>query len=204
MHFKLVESSSFMIIFSSLVFLFALFLPGKMALRIRSLPLVMCRALSKSSTSRSAHPMASVGVRSQHCLLAGKCGQIGGVVSPRLFSTEDSVPVVDFDNFEKIRNEGSSYLLDVRNPKELQDEGAIPGAVNIPLDQIPVAFQMSGVDFEDTFDHEKPGQDQRIVTFCKKGIRSASAGKMLVRDFGYKNVFNYLGSNDEWQEKHRQ
>ena len=37
--------------------------------------------------------------------------------------------------FEEILNSGEYHLIDVRQPEELQMDGAIEGAVNIPLDR---------------------------------------------------------------------
>ena len=40
--------------------------------------------------------------------------------------------------FEEILNSGEYHLIDVRQPEELQMDGAIEGAVNIPLATVPL------------------------------------------------------------------
>ena len=40
--------------------------------------------------------------------------------------------------FEEILNSGEYHLIDVRQPEELTMEGAIDGAVNIPLATVPL------------------------------------------------------------------
>lgn len=70
-------------------------------------------------------------------------------------------------------------LIDVRDPEELQEYGALPGAVNIPLanlrDQI-TAFP----------------KDRQIVTYCQKGQRGYLAACALA-GLGYENVANLRG-----------
>lgn len=44
---------------------------------------------------------------------------------------------IDSEELEKlIQNEKNLYLLDVREPKELQELGTVKGYVNIPLSQL--------------------------------------------------------------------
>jgi rhodanese-related sulfurtransferase len=58
------------------------------------------------------------------------------------------------------------YLLDVRNPNELQVDGRVEGAVNIPLFELQ---QRAG---------ELP-QGRDIVCLCKSGMRSQNAAAWL-------------------------
>ncbi len=47
---------------------------------------------------------------------------------------------VDFDTFESIRKQPEVFVIDVREPSELNDLGTVPGAVNIPLGQVIEPF----------------------------------------------------------------
>ena len=63
-----------------------------------------------------------------------------------------------------------ALLLDVRTPAEFA-QGSVPGAVNIPLQQLQGRMR------------ELP-KNKKIVTFCRSGGRSGSAAAFL-RSAGY-------------------
>ena len=64
-------------------------------------------------------------------------------------------------------------LLDVRTPMEFY-QGALPGAVNIPLQAINTAI--------DTLDRKKP-----VLVYCRSGSRSATA-RLWLHAMGFENV----------------
>ncbi|OIP70146.1 MAG: CoA-disulfide reductase [Oscillatoriales cyanobacterium CG2_30_40_61] len=75
------------------------------------------------------------------------------------------MPLSHWNNIE------SGFLLDVRHPEELAVEN-IPGAVNIPLDELRDRLG------------ELP-QDQEILVFCRSGQRAYYATRILVQN-GFK------------------
>lgn len=78
------------------------------------------------------------------------------------------------------------FLLDVRTPIEFQTQ-RIAGAVNIPLDQLPLRL------------HELPGDREMIVVvYCKAG-QQGGLGFSLVRQFGYVNAKNLVGGLNAWK-----
>ena len=80
-------------------------------------------------------------------------------------------------------------VLDVREPKELQDSGYIKGAVNIPVGQ--VAKRVA----------ELPGDlTQPIAVICESGIRSAHAA-IYLRAYGYQDVTNLEFGMREWRRE---
>src|SRR5690606_7586046 len=74
---------------------------------------------------------------------------------------------------EAINN--GAFVVDVRTPAEFA-QGSVPGAVNIPLDQIQQ--QMS-----------KFSTKKSIVVFCRSGSRSGQAKSILERN-GHNQVIN--------------
>lgn len=70
------------------------------------------------------------------------------------------------------------FLLDVRTPDEFA-LGSLPGAVNIPLDEIR--------DRMGEIPSEKP-----IYTFCAVGLRGYLAYRILIQ-YGFKDVYNLSG-----------
>lgn len=74
-------------------------------------------------------------------------------------------------------------LIDVRTPQEFA-EGHVPGAVNIPLDQIETR---SG----------EIASDQEVWLVCRSGSRSARAASLLEQKSF--NTVNVLGGTLAWQ-----
>ena len=74
-------------------------------------------------------------------------------------------------------------ILDVRTLEEF-NEGHIPDAVSLPIDEI-----------EDAIIHMIPDRGEIILVYCRTGIRSANAAAILV-DIGYRNVFDFGGIVD--------
>lgn len=73
-------------------------------------------------------------------------------------------------------------IIDVRTPMEFRG-GAYPGAINIPLDDLPE----QAMELED--------KDQPIVLYCASGARSAY-GQRILKQLGFKNVRNAGGLAD--------
>ena len=82
---------------------------------------------------------------------------------------------------EKVAESGP-VVIDVRTPMEFAT-GAYPGAVNIPLDDLPSRITEIG----DT--------DRDIVLYCASGARSAY-GQRILKQMGYTNVKNAGGLHD--------
>lgn len=75
-------------------------------------------------------------------------------------------------------------LIDVRMPEEYH-AGHIPGAVNIPLDQVRKHLQ------------ELP-QDRYIYLYCEVGLRGYLAQRILLQN-GFTNVLNLSGGYKTWK-----
>lgn len=84
---------------------------------------------------------------------------------------------------------------DVREPDEVM-LGSIPSSVNVPLSNFEKALDMDESDFLRAYGFRKPGKDQKMIFYCKAGVRAGSAAG-LAKDKGWKNVRNYPGSYDE-------
>ena len=77
---------------------------------------------------------------------------------------------IHFDEIDNLTDE--QVLLDVRNPMELQNMGYLPGAINIPVDQLRQHM------------NELP-KDKEIVIYCQVGLRGNVAYRQLVNN-GFK------------------
>ena len=122
-------------------------------------------------------------------------------------STKIGKEIIDYSEFEKFRESKGALIIDVRNPDELLNNGEIPNAINIPLAHIPSYFFGEDSDgFEEQLGVPLPKRDDPIIVFCKAGIRSEMARKLLTTGLGnnvFNNVASYAGSFDEWSEKNQ-
>lgn len=74
-------------------------------------------------------------------------------------------------------------LIDVRSPEEFAT-GALPGAVNLPVQVIAAIIQ----------DHAQT--EETIVLYCRSGARSDVAARLL-RTAGFSRSYN-MGGIGEW------
>lgn len=81
---------------------------------------------------------------------------------------------IDSDELVKLQSQGAA-VIDVRTAGEFS-AGHIPGAVNVPIDQLPTASQ----------NWSKTGP---IVVYCSTGARSANASSYLAAQ-GFKKVYD--------------
>lgn len=83
-------------------------------------------------------------------------------------------------------SEENPVILDVRTPQEFA-VGHIEGAINLPVGQLDEAIAQEFIG----------GLDTPVLVYCKSGIRSLNASKILVK-MGYDNVRNLSGGIDKW------
>ncbi|MFP4384638.1 MAG: MBL fold metallo-hydrolase [Spirochaetia bacterium] len=96
-----------------------------------------------------------------------------------------SINMVIVENFCRKIDEGDElWILDVRSREELESDGEIPGAVNIPIKEFT---KRSG---------EIP-KGKNIHIFCGSGLRSTTAASLLKRQ-GHERLSVILGGFSGW------
>ncbi|MEA2164248.1 MAG: hydroxyacylglutathione hydrolase [Thermoanaerobaculia bacterium] len=102
-------------------------------------------------------------------------------------TASDDFPIVSIPQLtiERVRSEAPA-VLDVRRRTEYA-EGHIPGAQNIPLDELPERLA--------EVDRENP-----LAVICAGGYRSSIASSLLARN-GFTNVINVEGGTEEWERQ---
>ena len=88
---------------------------------------------------------------------------------------------------------GNAVLVDLREPGEREQHGAIPGAVHAPRGMLEFYA-------DPTTAYHKPELDpgRRIILHCASGGRSALAAVTL-RELGYDNVAHLDGGMNAWK-----
>ena len=86
-------------------------------------------------------------------------------------------------------------IVDIRDIRELEREGRIPGSFHAPRGMLEF-----WVDPESPYFHEQLSSDKKLVLHCAKGWRSALGTKTL-QDMGMENVCHFDGGFEAWKEK---
>ncbi|GAB4446523.1 MAG: hypothetical protein Kow0031_29160 [Anaerolineae bacterium] len=92
---------------------------------------------------------------------------------------------IDAQTVEQLRSRDDVVVLDVREDWEYA-EGHVPGAVLLPLGQIP--NRVSDIP-----------TDKTVLVVCRSGNRSNQATQFL-RQQGFENVHNMTGGMISWQQ----
>ena len=109
-------------------------------------------------------------------MLLSSCGTPGSSSSGyRQISMDEAVKMM--------RDEKDYIILDVRRPDEYA-AGHIPGAINVPNEDIGTA-EIAAL----------PDKSQRILVYCRSGRRSKEASAKLVK-LGYTNIVEFGGIQD--------
>ena len=109
-------------------------------------------------------------------MLLSSCGNAGRSSSAyRQISMDEAVKMM--------RDEKDYIILDVRRPDEFA-EGHIPGAINVPNEEIGTAEIA-----------KLPNKSQLILVYCRSGRRSKEASEKLVK-LGYTNIVEFGGIQD--------
>ena len=87
-------------------------------------------------------------------------------------------------------------LVDIRDARELEREGTVPGAINAPRGMLEFWVDPDSPYYKPVFGDE----DKQYVLFCGAGWRSALAAKAL-QDMGMTNVAHIDGGFTEWAKQ---
>ena len=85
-------------------------------------------------------------------------------------------------------------LVDIRDPRELEREGRVPGAFHCPRGMLEFWIDPDSPYFKPVF-----GEDKTFVFFCAGGLRSVLATK-TAKDMGLKPVAHIIGGFKAWKE----
>ena len=87
-------------------------------------------------------------------------------------------------------------LVDIRDARELEREGTLPGAINAPRGMLEFWVDPDSPYYKPVFGDE----DKQYVLFCGAGWRSALAAKAL-QDMGMTNVAHIDGGFTAWAKQ---
>jgi rhodanese-related sulfurtransferase len=89
---------------------------------------------------------------------------------------------------QRIKANQAGLILDVRTPEEFA-KGHVPGAINIPYDQL--GSRLAEIDSH---------KDKDLVLYCKSGKRAGIAAKTL-QTAGFSHLLHLDGDMNSWLSK---
>ncbi|MBD1149880.1 rhodanese-like domain-containing protein [Pelagibacterales bacterium SAG-MED29] len=103
----------------------------------------------------------------------------------------ESIKVMSPEQVKNAYDKGEVTLIDVRDIRELWNEGTIKDSIHIPRGMLEFWLDPQSSYYQE----KKIGDIKNIVLFCALGFRSALATKAL-KEMGFDNVANADGGFD--------
>ena len=105
-----------------------------------------------------------------------------------------AVAQISVDKLDAILAEKRFILIDVRDLKAIENQGAIPGAINIPLDLVDQAIEESSNDMHHVFASNRP------LLFCCTGGVMSYAAALKAGSKGICQLHNLEGGHSAWMK----
>ena len=102
-----------------------------------------------------------------------------------------TIKVMKAEEIKSAFKKGEITLIDIRDIRELWNEGTIKDSIHIPRGMLEFWLDPKSSYYQE----KKIGEIKNIVLFCALGFRSALATKAL-KEMGFKNVANAEGGFD--------
>ena len=109
-------------------------------------------------------------------------------------AAEREVETLPAEEAIKLHGRDDTVLVDIRDPRELQREGKVPGAFHCPRGMLEF-----WIDPESPYHKPVFAQDKKYVFFCAGGMRSALAAQAAHR-MGLKPVAHIRGGFGAWKK----
>ena len=110
---------------------------------------------------------------------------------------EAEIETIDVDAAAALLGQDDVVFVDIRDFRELQREGKIPGATHAPRGMLEFWVDPDSPYYRDVF-----GQDKRYVFYCAGAWRSALAAQ-TVQKMGMTNVCHIGGGFTAWRESEK-
>lgn len=111
-----------------------------------------------------------------------------------LAEAEAAIRTLTLDEAKALHGQGDAVFVDLRDPRELEREGRMPGAFHCPRGMLEF-----WIDPESPYAKPQFQADRTFVFFCAGGWRSALAAK-TAQDMGLKPVAHIEGGFGAWKK----
>jgi rhodanese-related sulfurtransferase len=111
-----------------------------------------------------------------------------------LAEAEAEIETLPAEQALRLHGDGGVVFVDLRDPREIQREGRIPGSFSCPRGMLEF-----WVDPESPYAKPVFAEPKRFLFYCASGWRSALAAK-TVQDMGLPNVAHVGGGYTAWKK----
>jgi rhodanese-related sulfurtransferase len=111
-----------------------------------------------------------------------------------LAEAESEIETLDVEQVKALLGRDDVVLVDIRDPRELEREGRMPGAFHCTRGMLEF-----WIDPESPYAKPQFQQDKKFVFFCAGGWRSALAAK-TAKDMGLRPVAHMRGGFGAWKQ----
>lgn len=118
-------------------------------------------------------------------------------VSEMVAEAKAQIETLSCAEVERLAAAGEALVVDIRDPRELEREGKMPGALKAPRGMLEFWFDPASPYHKEAFATEK-----KIILFCAGAWRSALAAKAL-QDMGGENIAEMEGGFKLWKAEGR-
>lgn len=105
---------------------------------------------------------------------------------------EREIETLSPEDAYRVASDPNTMLVDLRDIRELNRQGRIPGAVHCPRGMLEF-----WIDPESPYHRQEFADNERFIFFCAAGWRSALATK-AVQDMGMSDVAHISGGFEAW------
>jgi rhodanese-related sulfurtransferase len=105
-----------------------------------------------------------------------------------------AIEEIEAQDAVELAGDNGVVLVDLRDPRELERDGRMPGAFHCPRGMLEFWIDPDSPYYKPVF-----GEDKKFVFFCAGGLRSALAAK-TAQDMGLKPVAHILGGFGAWKQ----
>lgn len=106
----------------------------------------------------------------------------------------ERITTLELDEAAALLDDPNVLFVDIRDPRELQRDGTIPGAFRAPRGMLEF-----WVDPESPYYKPELDSGKRLVLYCAGAMRSSLAAAALV-DMGVENVAHVEGGYSAWKK----
>ena len=112
-----------------------------------------------------------------------------------LTEAENLITTLDIEAVKALQGRNDVVMVDLRDPRELEREGRIPGAFHCPRGMLEF-----WIDPDSPYAKPAFQEDKTFVFFCAGGWRSALAAK-AAQDMGLQPVAHMAGGFGAWKKQ---
>jgi len=105
---------------------------------------------------------------------------------------------LNYESLNRMLDNGSVWLIDVREENEIRKAGTIPDSINIPLSALKKALLQDSDDFMLQYGFPKPQKNDAQVVFYSLNHVKGGTALQIAHRLGFRKARQYVGGYEDW------